>query len=106
MTNALGLLEVLGFSVALYVMDQACKQANITIQAMDCNNPINGDDATIPVVVQVKFTGSVSDVQVALDVAKESARMFLAEDEIVTRLISSQADGLEKLIHTGKVQAW
>ena len=66
MGNAIGLLEVQGYSVALAAMNQACKAANIKIEGMDCNNPAAGDHAPIPVVIQVKFTGSVSDVKVVI----------------------------------------
>ncbi|GAB2569050.1 BMC domain-containing protein [Gracilibacillus alcaliphilus] len=104
MTQAVGLLEVLGYSVALSAMDQACKAANVEIAAMDCSNPATGDKASIPVVVQVKFTGSVSDVQVALETAREHAQQFIDDHEIITRLISQQAPGLEKLLMVGKVK--
>ncbi|SER41653.1 BMC domain-containing protein [Gracilibacillus ureilyticus] len=104
MANAVGLLEVLGYSVALAAMDQACKAADVKIEAMDCNNPASGDQASIPVVIQVKFTGNVSDVRIALDVARTEAGKYITDDEIVTRLISHQAPGLEKLLATGKVK--
>lgn len=102
--KALGLLEVQGYSVALAVMDKACKAANIKILAMDCNNPKMGDNAYIPVVVQVKFVGSVSDVKAALEVAKEAALEYIPSEEIVTHCISSYSDELEVLLHTGKVK--
>lgn len=102
--KSLGLLEVQGYSVALAVMDKACKAANIKILAMDCNNPKAGDNAFIPVVVQVKFVGSVSDVKVALEVAKEAALSYLREEDIVTRCIASYSDELEELLCSGKVK--
>lgn len=102
--QAVGLLEVLGFSVALAAMDQACKAANVQIVGIDCNNPIAGDDAHIPVVVQVKFTGNVSDVRVALEVAESEAEKYIDRNDILTRFISQQAKGLEKLLTVGKVE--
>ncbi|KAB8139426.1 BMC domain-containing protein [Gracilibacillus oryzae] len=104
MAKAVGLLEVLGYSVALAAMNQACKAADVHIEAMDCNNPASGDNASIPVVIQVKFTGNVSDVRIALDVARAEACKYIADEEVVTRLISHQAPGLEKLLSIGKVK--
>ncbi|MBU9714219.1 BMC domain-containing protein [Evansella tamaricis] len=104
MTKAIGFLEVQGYSVALAAMDQACKAADITIEGMDCNNPAQGDHAPIPVVVQVKFTGSVSDVKVALEVAKGEAKKHIPEEDILTHLIPSALKGLEKLLPLGKVK--
>lgn len=102
--KALGLLEVQGYSVALAVMDKACKAADIEIKSMDCNNPKAGDKAYIPVVVQVKFIGSVSDVKVALEVARETAVHYISSDEIVTRCIPCYDDELEKILNIGKVK--
>ncbi len=104
MNQAIGMLEVQGYSVALAAMDKACKAANITIQGIDCNNPSTGDAAPIPVVIQVKFTGSISDVKVALEVAKQEASRFIAENDIFTHFISSASTDLEKLICLSKVR--
>ncbi|MFC4403496.1 BMC domain-containing protein [Gracilibacillus xinjiangensis] len=104
MAKAVGLLEVLGYSVALAAMDQACKAAEVRIEAMDCNNPSSGDKASIPVVIQVKFTGNISDVRIALDVARQEACKYIADEEIVTKLISNYAPGLENLLGIGKVK--
>ncbi|QGU94376.1 BMC domain-containing protein [Clostridium bovifaecis] len=101
--NALGLLEVQGYSIALAAMDKACKAADVKIIAMDCNNPKAGDKAYIPVVVQVKFTGSVSDVKVALEVAREEAEKHIPSEEIVTEHIASYSEELEPLLSVGKV---
>mgnify|MGYP005749084511 CR=1 FL=1 len=104
MTNALGMLEVQGYSVALAAMDKACKAANVTITGMDCNNPTQGDSAPIPVVVQVKFTGEISDVRVALEVARYEASRLIDEKDVLTRLIPKPFKGLEKLLSAGKVK--
>lgn len=104
MEDAVGLLEVLGFSVALAAMDQACKIADVHIVGIDCNNPNAGDDASIPVVVQVKFTGNNSDVKIALEVAEREAQKYIESKDIFTSYIPRQAPGLEKLLSIGKVE--
>ncbi|WP_407272705.1 BMC domain-containing protein [Radiobacillus sp. PE A8.2] len=103
MGNAIGLLEVQGFSVALAAMDKACKAANVVIEGIDCNNPATGDNAPIPVVVQVKFTGTVSDVRVGLDAARAEAIKHIAENDILTHFIPASVAGIEKLLPIGKV---
>jgi len=104
MSKALGLLEVQGYSVALAAMDKACKNADIHIEGMDCNNPTLGDSAPIPVVIQVKFTGSISDVKIALEVAKEEASKYIDEKDILTHFIPSASEELRKLLPLGKVK--
>lgn len=101
--NALGLLEVEGYSVALISLDAASKGANIEILSMDCNNPIKGDKATIPVVVQARIIGSIEDVKMALEIASNKALEYLSKDEVKTHLISSYSDDINKIIHLGKI---
>jgi len=102
--KALGLLEVQGYSVALAVMDKACKSANIEIKSIDCNNPKAGDKAKIPLVVQVKFVGSISDVKVALEIAKEAALEYIPSEDIAISFIALYDEELEKLLQVGKVK--
>lgn len=104
MGNSIGLLEVQGYSVALAAMDQACKAANVKIEGIDCNNPAAGDGAPIPVVIQVKFTGGVSDVIIALETAEYEASKYIDGKDISVHLISSASKGLEKLLPLGKVK--
>ena len=101
--QALGMLEVQGYSVALAALDRACKAADIRIHGIDCNNPDGNVQAVIPLMVQVKFTGRVADVQHALEVARETARQYLPDEAILTRCIPSAAPGMEKLLPVGKV---
>lgn len=104
MKQAIGFLEVQGYSVALAAMDQACKSAHIKIEGIDCNNPSMGDAAPIPVVIQVKFTGSVSDVKIALEVARMEAMKYIDEQDILTHLIPGALADLHKLLPLGKVK--
>lgn len=102
--KAIGFLEVQGYSVALGAMDKACKAAVIKIEGIDCNNPKLGDQAPIPVVVQVKFSGKIEDVKVALEVAREEAKNYIDENDILTHMIPSSFPELEKLLPIGKVK--
>lgn len=104
MRRAIGMLEVLGFSVALAAIDRACKVADIQIEGIECNNPRQGEQAQIPVVIQVKFTGTVEDVKIALEVARKEAEKYIASEDILTHCIPSSLDDLDKLLPIGKVK--
>lgn len=71
--EAVGLIEVFGTVAAFVAADAACKAANVTIEAFDNNKPLNADKLPVPLIVLVKFRGSVSDVRAAVEAAKEAA---------------------------------
>lgn len=102
--KALGLLEVEGYSVALAALDSASKGANIEILGMDCNNPIKGDNAQIPVVVQARIVGNIEDVKMALEIARNKASEFIDDSEIKTHCISSYSEDIAKILPLGKVK--
>ncbi|WP_280770578.1 BMC domain-containing protein [Salipaludibacillus daqingensis] len=104
MSQALGMLEVLGFSVAMAAMDKACKTAEIKIEGIDCNNPVAGDQAHIPVVVQVKFSGGISDVKEALAIAELEAIKYIPEKDVMIRMVPSMSKELSGLLSLGKVK--
>jgi microcompartment protein CcmL/EutN len=101
--RAIGFLEVQGYSVALAAMDKACKTADIDIRGIDSNNPDPGARLYIPVMVQVKFTGSVSSVHSALEAARAEALRHIPEEAVLVHSIASGAEGIRGLIGIGKV---
>jgi len=101
--GAIGLLEVHGYSVAMAAIDSACKTADVTVAGIDANNPLLGDAARIPIVVQVKFCGDVSNVKAALEAGRQAALKHNETSEISTHLIANGADGLQPLLKLGKV---
>lgn len=100
---AMGFLEVMGYSVAIAAMDKACKASDIKITGIDTINP-KDTSANIPLTVQVKFIGSVSDVKVALEAAKEAAQKYISEEDITAHIIEGPYEGLDKLAYIGKVK--
>ena len=100
---AIGFLEVMGYSVALDAMDKACKAANIIIMGIDTINP-KDTNANIPLTVQVKFKGSISDVKAAIDVAYKIVSKYNKPEEITTHIIEGPYDEIEKLARIGKVK--
>jgi len=101
--QAVGFLEVAGYSVALLAMDKACKSADVQIVGIDSINP-KDSSAFIPVTIQIKFTGKISDVKIAIQVAREEARKYNSEDQITAESIDQPYTGLERLIKISKVK--
>ncbi|MDF2612301.1 MAG: microcompartment protein [Clostridia bacterium] len=100
---AMGFLEVAGYGAALYAMDKACKGAEIKIIGVDTINP-KDTSANIPLTVQIKFEGSVSDVKVGAEIAREYALRFNEENEIITSVIENPYEGTSALGHISKVK--
>lgn len=71
--EAVGFVEVYGTVAAFVAADAACKAANVTIEAFDNNKPLNADKLPVPLIMLVKFRGSVADVRAAVEAAKEAA---------------------------------
>ncbi len=73
MGEAVGMLEVFGLATAFAAADAGCKAGNVRLETFDKNKPANADELPVPLIVMVKFRGSVSDVQAALDAARTKA---------------------------------
>lgn len=85
MGEAVGMLEVFGLATAYAAADAGCKAGNVRLETFDKNKPANADALPVPLIVMIKFRGSVSDVQAALDAAKARAEQLagvVAEYEI------------------------
>ncbi|MBQ7565030.1 MAG: BMC domain-containing protein [Lachnospiraceae bacterium] len=82
--EAIGLLEVFGLVCAFLAADAGCKAANVRLEVFDKNKPANADALPVPLLVTVKFRGSVADVEEAMRAAEAVA---LANSGIVTKHI-------------------
>ena len=71
MGEAVGMLEVFGLATAYAAADAGCKAGNVRLETFDKNKPANADELPVPLIVMVKFRGSVSDVQAALEAARQ-----------------------------------
>ena len=74
MGEAVGMLEVFGLATAYAAADAGCKAGNVRLETFDKNKPANADELPVPLIVMVKFRGSVSDVQAALEAASARAK--------------------------------
>ena len=94
---ALGLLEVCGYSTALLAINTMYLNADIRVLAIDFNKPAVADLDKIPLQVQIKFTGSVSQVEWAMACGVETANKYNEEDEIIAHVIANAHEGMSKL---------
>ena len=73
MGKAPGLLEVFGLVAAFVACDAGCKAADVTVENFDKNKPANADELEVPLIVTIKFRGSVDAVEAAMSAAKLAA---------------------------------
>lgn len=71
--RAVGFLEVYGLVCAFMAADAGCKAANVTLEPFDKNKPANADALPVPLLVTIKFRGSVSDVTAAVEAGRAMA---------------------------------
>lgn len=94
--KAVGLIEVFGLTTALVSADAACKAGNVVIEALDNNKPANADKLKVPVLIVVKFSGTVSDVQMAMEAAEKAAENISGVNS--KYVITGSDDKIEKFI--------
>lgn len=100
---AMGFLEVAGYGVALYAMNKACKAVDIEILGVDTINP-KDSSAHIPLTVQVKFQGDITDVWIATEIAEAAALEFNDKKEVTVSVIENPYEGTKKLGTISKVK--
>ncbi len=72
--DAVGILEVFGLTCAFMAADAGCKAADVWLETFDKNKPANADALPVPLLVTIKFRGTVSNVEAAMAAGEEVAR--------------------------------
>lgn len=70
---AVGMVEVYGLVAAFAACDAGCKAADVTVERFDKNKPANADSLPVPLLVCVKFRGTVDNVTAAVEAALAAA---------------------------------
>lgn len=96
MKQAVGMVEVYGLVAAFAACDAGCKAANVTVERFDKNKPANADSLPVPLLVCVKFRGSVSDVTAAVDAAINAANQV--SGVVVSHIIPLCESDTEKML--------
>ena len=63
-----------GLVCAFMAADAGCKAANVRLEDFDKNKPANAETLPVPLLVTIKFRGSVADVEAAMEAAEVVAR--------------------------------
>ena len=95
MGDAVGIIEVFGLATA-FAAAAGCKAANVTIENFDKNKPANADALSVPLIVMIKFRGSISDVRAAVEAAKQRALELAGV--VATHEIASPEEDTEKML--------
>ncbi len=96
MGEAVGIVEVFGLATAFAAADAGCKAANVTIENFDKNKPANADALPVPLIVMIKFRGTISDVRAAVEAAKRRAEELAGV--VATHEIASPEADTEKML--------
>ena len=96
MADAVGILEVYGLATAFVAADAGCKAANVRLEVFDKNKPANADKLPVPLLVCIKFRGSVSDVTAAVDAGIEVAEAMTGV--VQHHVIASPEEGTRKML--------
>ena len=96
MAEAVGILEVYGLATAFVAADAGCKAANVRLEVFDKNKPANADALPVPVLVCIKYRGSVSDVTAAVDAGIKVAESM--SGVVQHYVIPNPETGTEKML--------
>ena len=96
MQEAVGIIEVFGLATAFAAADAGCKAADVTIETFDKNKPGNADALPVPLIVMIKFRGSISNVRAALEAAERTADNLAGV--VAKHEIASPEEDTEKML--------
>ena len=96
MRQATGIIEVFGLTAAFVAVDAGCKAANVVVETLDKNKPANADALPVPLIMAVKFRGSVEDVKAAVDAARDAAERV--SGVITTHIIANTEESTDKML--------
>ena len=96
MAEAVGILEVFGLTTAFVAADAGCKAANVRLEVFDKNKPANADSLPVPLLVTIKYRGSVADVTAAMEAGIETAERMTGV--VQHHIIPNPEPGTEEML--------
>ena len=96
MGKAVGIIEVYGLATAFVACDAGCKAADVTVEHFDKNKPANADKLPVPLIVAIKFRGSVDSVKAAMEAAEAAANDM--SGVISKHIIANTESSTEKML--------
>ena len=96
MGKATGFIEVFGLAAAFVAVDAGCKAANVTVETLDKNKPGNADALPVPLIVLIKFRGTVEDVRAAVEAAENAVNQITGV--VSKHVIANTEESTEKML--------
>ena len=96
MRNATGIVEVYGLVTAFVACDAGCKAADVTVENFDKNKPANADSMPVPLIVAIKFRGTVTNVEAAVEAAIEAANRH--SGVVTSHILTSTEEDTEPML--------
>ena len=96
MAEAVGILEVFGLTTAFVAGDAGCKAADVHLELFDKNKPANADSLPVPLLVCIKFRGSVAAVEAAMEAGIRTAESMTGV--VQHYIIPNPDEGTEKML--------
>ncbi len=96
MRNACGIVEVYGLVTAFVACDAGCKAADVTVENFDKNKPANADSMPVPLIVAIKFRGTVTNVEAAVEAAVAAAKRLTGV--VSTHILTSTEEDTEPML--------
>lgn len=97
MALATGMIEVYGLVAAFAACDAGCKAANVTVEPFDKNKPAKADSLPVPLIMLVKFRGTVDNVTAAVEAAEKAAMRI--SGVVSKNIIANTSEGADRLMH-------
>ena len=96
MGKSVGIIEVYGLAAAFVAVDAGCKAADVTVETLDKNKPGNADALPVPLIVCIKFRGTVENVKAAVEAAEAAAK---ATTGVISKhIIANVEESTEKML--------
>ena len=96
MAMATGFLEVYGLAAAFVAVDAGCKAAAVTVETLDKNKPGNADALPVPLIVLIKFRGTVENVKAAVEAAADAVSHVTGV--VSQHIIANTEESTEKML--------
>ncbi len=96
MGKAVGIIEVYGLATAFVACDAGCKAADVTVEHFDKNKPANAEKLAVPLIVAIKFRGTVDSVKAAMEAAEAAANEMTGV--ISKHIIANTESSTEKML--------
>ena len=96
MGKSVGIIEVYGLAAAFVAVDAGCKAASVTVETLDKNKPGNADALPVPLIVAIKFRGTVEDVKAAVEAAATAAKGI--SGVVTKKIIAGMDEGAQKML--------